>query len=270
MTLFLCAAANGHPTTGTKTDFTQTIKRLFDAPSGVTVEVDNKYGAIAVESWDKKQVEIEARIVVSANSESEARPVFDRIQVHFKVVGNTITAATGIGEESSSSWWNAFGVSSSSKTEFRIHYRIRLPKSGSVRLTNKYDDILIGALHGDAELNLDYGSFNLQSARNVTLRLNFATGTLGTAQNLDAEISNANHCRLQSVETGYLFTNNSRLTIGQAGNLNIDARNDAFAIGAVQKLNFQGRYADLDVRRLAEGNLSGRYSDIRIRNLDEA
>ena len=53
-----------------KKEFTREIHETFNVSSGVSLGVQNKYGDISIETWDKNQIQIDVLIKVkSSNSE---------------------------------------------------------------------------------------------------------------------------------------------------------------------------------------------------------
>ena len=59
----------GNDKTPTKQQKSKTIKKEYSVHSNATVDIDNKYGAINIATWNKNRVEITVVITVKGSNE---------------------------------------------------------------------------------------------------------------------------------------------------------------------------------------------------------
>jgi hypothetical protein len=259
--------ATGKSPLSEKHEFTKNIKKEFPLNSNGTVGLKNKYGKIDVKTWDKNRVKIDVKIIVMATSEANAQTVFDRVDIEFLSDSDYVKAGTVIGEaQKNNAWWSSWDEEESN-TEFKINYVVHMPKYGNLALTNKYDDSYIEPIEGDVSINVSYGNFRLEGARDLTLVLNHGGGTIVNAYDIVGEVASSNRVRIKKAHDILLTTNNSRITVENAQVVKLESRNDAFNLDDIRKLKFNGRYGDVEVSSVDEVWASGRYSDFYIGEL---
>ncbi|MEM9259420.1 MAG: hypothetical protein AAGA62_07215, partial [Bacteroidota bacterium] len=118
-------------------DFEKTFSESFDVDRSGSVHLENRYGEIKVETWDRDEVKVDVRIKVSARDKEAADRIFDRIEINFSGSGNHASATTIIGDRGrkgkslikqiiDGDWWNS---GNNSSNDFRIYYRVQMPRS---------------------------------------------------------------------------------------------------------------------------------------------
>ena len=73
---------------------TKNIKREFKVPNDVTVDISNKYGRVAVKSWDRDSVMINVEITAYARDSRSTQKLMERVEVDFSNLGSFLTVET--------------------------------------------------------------------------------------------------------------------------------------------------------------------------------
>lgn len=248
-----------------KKDFTKEVNRTFKTTATGTVDISNKYGKVNIKTWDKNTVKIQAKIVVNAKDATKAEEYFDKIKINFSNAEGIVKAHTEKEETKSSwSWWG-----SSSSWKYKVHYDVYMPKQNSLKLANKYGDIYVAEMKGNANIALKYGNGKLTKIGGA-LNLSLGYGKLTVA-----EIQNANiiikysKLTLRQSKNVTIQSKYSNISIDKASDIKSISKYDDYFIGTVNDVKTQGKYDDYNIKSANSIDANGKYSTFVIEHLDE-
>ncbi len=203
----------------------KTIKKEFSVNSDALLRISNKYGNVDVVSWDQNRVEIEVTITVSGNSESKVNSRLEQIDVKFNSSSSEVSAKTVI--ESSSGWFN-----SGNKMNYQIDYKVKVPVTNSVNLTNDYGSISLNEIRGHAEINCDYGKITLGSLyhEDNEINIDYTTNSL-----------------IEFMNTGNINADYSQITVEKAKRVQLNADYTDTTIEHIEDLNFSCDYGKIEI-----------------------
>ncbi|MCB0663477.1 MAG: hypothetical protein KDC24_12105 [Saprospiraceae bacterium] len=247
---------------GNKQEFSKTIKRNFPLTANGLASLDNQYGKVYVKTWDQDRVKVEVKITVRANSEQDAQKVFDKIKIEFAEAADKVAAKTVIDNGGSTwSWWG------SSKVDYSIDYDVVIPNNARLDLANKYGDSFIGTINGATTLNIKYGNFQVESAKNdLSVFLGYGNGTIFLANNV---VADGSYCQLKVKEAKSVKINSkySKVNIEETGTLDANSQYDSYKIGYVHTFNNEGRYDNLEIGAAEVLNVTSKYAEVSIGEL---
>lgn len=255
----LVDALSGKQVAVHKNDYTKTIKKEFPITADGKTILANKYGKIEVNTWDKNRVKVNVNIVVKTNSETEAQEVFDRINIEFNNGADFVSAKTSI-ESSKKNWWGW----DDKNTEFQINYEVLIPTAGSLDLTNKYGDADIAVIGGKSKVEVKYGDFTMEEARNdLEIELGYGAGIVLRAKDISGEIAYSKF-RVKEAEDINLDTRYSKMNVEKAEDLKIESRYDNYEVGEARDFKCEARYGDMDIIAVDNVICNSRYTEYRI------
>jgi DUF4097 and DUF4098 domain-containing protein YvlB len=129
-------------------DFDQQVLNV-QVPANATVQIENPRGDVSVTAGDGSNVEVQAHEVAFANSDEDAKKIFDAEAAHVTVSGNTVL------------------VKSESNSSGRLNLVITVPKTAQVTVNSARGDVTAAGLgagvtvtasHGDVHLSAIQGS----------------------------------------------------------------------------------------------------------------
>ncbi len=244
-------------------EFTKTIKKEFPITATGTVDLSNKYGKVDVYTWERNRVKIDVTIVVDARSESSAQEVFDRIQIDFDNDDTFVKAETSI--ETNKSWWGG-----STKSEFQVNYKVYMPESCDLVLSNKYGDSNVEAITGKADVSVKYGNFQLEGVGgDLKVYLGYGNGTVAKARNVAAEVSYSK-LNLNDVQDVDFETKYSKLYVDKGAAIKADSRYDQFNLAKIDRFNCQSRYGNVEIGDAETVVAVSRYTDYKVDRLVES
>ncbi len=202
----------------------KTISKTLDAKPNMYVL--HKYGPLQIEASNDGKVHFEATLTFDANSEADAKEVFEHFDVRVGEAGNEIVIETDFDIKS---WNQTFGSISlrfgdgtkiKNISKLKINMVVKIPKIEYLKLKNKYDKIkIINSLDHDLEVELYEGQLN---AKNVNGQLNLS---LKYSQ---AEVGNFNQAKIELYECS--------LNMGNGKQANINSKYSRWTLGSIQSL----------------------------------
>lgn len=248
-------------------DYTKEVIRNFKVNADAKLYLDNSRGKVTITTWDKNTIKIEAKIIVGAKSVSQAEEFFKQIKVDFEKNPAYVKATTEKKkqEESWSDWiWGA-----AQNWDWKVEYKIVMPKTNRLSASNKFGDVYVSGVEGDAKVVVKFGDFQLSNFKDLDCELSNGEGTISNVQSLNLEIK---HCeiKLRNAKNIDIVSKHSEIDIDEASEIRSSSRNDDFEIGSVIELSSTGRYDDFVIGQVGTIKAVGRNSDFEIESILES
>ncbi len=221
------------------------ISRSFKVKPSDQFSIENKFGKVHVNTWDKNEITVDVTMIGRANDADRAQRILDAIDVKVTEEGGLIAFRTEIGKMQ--------GNQHNGKKGFEINYTVHMPKGNPFKLKNSFGDVYLADLDGKADLNVSYGSLK---AENLTHADNFVKVAFGSGEveslkggTLDVDYSKVNVERMGNLTVNSGF---SKLSVEKAGNVDLKARYGDVKIGTVDNLVGSAGFSGVDVNQVNE------------------
>lgn len=157
-------------------DFSKTL------PIGsAVVALRNQFGKMEIKHWDKNEVKVEVKILVSTQEEAYANTLIDMIQIVEKTGTDTISFKTQLGDENK-------GWSTNQSNKMSIDYIVYLPANAKLKAHNSFGHMEIGNHTGEADLQSSHGSLSAGNLSNTkSLKVNFSKAKIGKLGTTEAD-----------------------------------------------------------------------------------
>jgi hypothetical protein len=224
-------------------EYTKVIKKEFTVNPDAQLTVDNSFGSVHCNNWDKNIVQIEVAITVDARDENAATKMFDKITINFNGSASQVEAKTILPD-------GGFKGRSSVK----IDYTINMPTTINLDLSNKFGDIYINELGGKGVINLGYG--NMEAGK-----------FLNSDNLLDIKFGNAN---IKSMKGAVVNLKYSEMDLGYAGSMRLDSKYSNLDADKIISLvmTFEGGKLNLEDGSVIDGK--SKFSDLSITRLGQS
>ena len=209
--------------------FERNITKNFPLTPNGEIVIDNAYGNVKLNSWDKEEVLIEVIIKVKSNNQERAEEVLENIDVEFDVAKNSIRATTLL-PDSNRSWWKNWTLFGSTQLDYSINYLVQMPKKAQLKIDNEYGNIYLDETDGATHLNCAYGRIDIG-------QLNHPNNTIEIAYAPSSEIDYVNAATIEADYSG--------LSIAEAGQLSYEADYTKSSFSLVESINFEADYGSL-------------------------
>ena len=240
-------------------DFEKTYTESFNVDGDGSVRLENRYGEIRVQTWDRDEVEIEVRVKVSANNQDDADKTFDRIQIDFSSSGNSASAITSIGDRKRGGGLidriinGDWGWGNGNSNDYKIYYEVKMPASADLTTSAKYCDVELPDLSGNTDLSVGYGDLY---AGDLTGERNSVSVSYGSAR--ISTLAGRGEIRMRYSEG----------TLREGGDIRYDGRYSEFRMGDVGNLNLEIGYEDIEIESAREIRMDGNYNDVEVNRVE--
>lgn len=136
----------------------KTFDKTYKVNKTDVLNIDNKFGNVHINTWNRNEIQVKVDIISRANSEQQAQEMLNRISVGDSRSGNTIFVRTEMGSV------NSKGGNQS----FEINYTINMPDDNALVLKNSFGNVYLPDLKGKVDLKVSYGAFKIGNLSNAT------------------------------------------------------------------------------------------------------
>ncbi len=266
--IIVLALFTGFTTRAAEDEYSKKIHKEYDTNEQTHLDLTNKYGDVEITNWSKNTLVIDVKITVDHRSEEKAKELLDHITVNFNQNDNTIEVETEIEENFNKSSW-FFDFDSNNK-KFSIDYEIKMPKSLQLTLENKYGDVFLDEVTGQADLTVKYGNLKANKIlRNNTkplskIYLAYSDGTIEEANWLKMTLK---YSKMEVNKSTALIavTKYSKLYTNETSSIVAESKYDHYYLGDVENLVSESKYTDYKLDQLNKKlDVNTKYGDIDI------
>jgi len=235
-TLFLLLLCVLGQITLAQNTISKTLSETHNMSVDGEIRVQNKYGTITVNGWDKEKIGITAQVTVSHKEEEYATRLLARISPQIKTAKNYVAIHTEILEEQIGFFSRYFKKSHKVKDKhaIEVNYTIYLPRKAQLMADNLFGDIIIEDYEGNLTVNVAHGDVWLNSTvKNLTLNLK--------------------HGKLKATRLtqGKLKVNNGTLELSETQNIILHSSGSTIAIKNIRDLELYGNKDEIVIDTIA-------------------
>lgn len=145
-------------------------------PENASVQIENPRGDVSITSGDSANIEVQAHQVAFANSDEEAKKIFDAEQARVTVSGSAVL------------------VKSDGNSKGRSNLTITVPKSAHVSVHSGHGDVTAANLNGGVNINSSHGDVHLSVIKG-SVQVHFSTDKGDfSAHQIDGDITAEGNC----------------------------------------------------------------------------
>ncbi len=238
-------------------EFTKKLHKEYQVNDSTLLEIQNKYGNVHINSWDKNTVVIDVIITVKASDSEKADELLSYIDVSFSNEDNKVKAVTEIDEKLKSLKSKKFSVfyKSINSKDFSIDYNVSMPINLKLKLCNKFGDIFIDEIHGKTNIILKYGYLTannllFDSSKPLSkISLSYSKARIKKCNWLKL-ISNYSKINIQNSKALIVISKYSEINIEKSSSIISQAKYDAYEIGHTNNFVSTGRYTDYQIEQV--------------------
>lgn len=209
------------------------------------LEITNKFGDVNVTSWNQNKVKIDVKISVNGDDKESVLKKLKSISVDFSGDAKHVKAKT-LFENLKNKWGKG------KKLNFSVTYVVKMPKTNHVNIENKYGNIYLDELDGNAVISCSYGDVSLESLNSSdnVIKMNYSGGS-----------------EIKYINSGKINGNYNTYKIGQAGNLVINTGYTKTSIGKADSIVYDGNYGGLNIDEVDVLTVDANYLGLKLKKL---
>lgn len=222
------------------------IQKDFAFNNGFLLSIDNKYGSIEVLNWDKKSVSVHIKITAKSSTQQKAEELIEKVNID-------------ITEEKNAAYFDTeFDLKGlNGKSDIKIEYLVNAPKELNVSLEQKYGNIYIQELTGEADVEVKYG--NLEAGTLIqaksdgwnSIEVAYGNGSIVNAGLISAKVKYG------------------ELSIEDSKSLSIESAYSKVYLGAVKALSIESKYDKVKIDELmGEVSIESAYTQVNLGNIN--
>lgn len=248
-------------------EFSKNLHKEYNADVNTLLIIQNKFGDVDINNWNKDQITIDVTITVDHKNEEKAKELINYINVRFSQDGNTIEAITEIDDKFSK--WNTFNFGDDNK-DFSIDYKVNIPKNIKLDLENKYGNVFINEIEGHSKVSVKYGNLKINKITRENVKplseiyLAYSDGTIDNCKWLNLTLK---YSKLEIKECKALIavTKYSRLYVDKGSSIVCESKYDEYKIGKITNFITTSAYTDFDINEIYKKlEFDNRYGNINI------
>lgn len=251
------------------------ISKTYAISNAGELHLENKYGDININGWDKNEVSIEIAITVNHRKKENAEDLLKRISLIVHESDDFVSINYQIADKNSG-WFARFIDETSpfdfDKSNLQIDYTVYMPKKAELNVTNTFGDVLIedwtGKLkglveHGDvwisenlnkADITMRYGKLR---AKNINYgALDLRNGSLDMENSTSLRINSSGmDIVLDTINSFELYSNKDEINAEQVGSIYGTLRFTTVELNLVKtSVDLTMKIADFRVSGILEPN----------------
>ncbi|MCB0396958.1 MAG: hypothetical protein KDD36_09910 [Flavobacteriales bacterium] len=261
------AASYGHAQ-----DFSETkeLVKSFSMKADRTVDIDNKYGTIHVNTWEKDSVRLEVTIEAYGKKQEDIDKIMAMTELSFHETPSQVMVKTLWGENTGMWQRSAMEIRKGLSPQIRVevNYKVYIPKRASVDLHNRFGDVYLPALSGKIRVEVDHGDLRADELTgNVHIDVSYGKAKV---RQLDKGMVKLTFGELILDNAGAVEVNStsSHIEMTEVKSLRLDSRHDKFVLNKAGKVVGKSLFSDIRIRQLDQSaELEARYGDLELYGL---
>lgn len=198
------------------------------------INLDNRFGRITVNTWNKSEVKVDVQIKVGANDDDLAQKLLDNVTIRDSKDGSGVYFKTNINNDDNGSSWSLFGGKRNNVRKIEVNYTVYMPSKNPLNVSNKYGATSLPDLDGKLNINNSYGSLvakNLSNPGNQ-ITVKYGSATIGSLNGSDLDVAygslSLGECNKLNADISYgsakigRITTSGNINVKFSGNLNIN------------------------------------------------
>ena len=249
-------------------EVTKEFHKEYTAGANTTLEINNKYGDIVIQSWDKDQIVIDVKVTVEMPNKEKAEKLLGYIDVQFNEGNNRISAKTVIDDK-----FNFTGWGFNSK-KFSIDYNIKMPAATALELSNRYGNTDIDQLSGLVDLDIKYGDLTAGKLTrgNVkplsSLNLAYGKGSIDEAGWFDLNLRYVGNMEITTSKALLVDSRYSKLSLGETSSMVGASKYDNIQLESINNMVIEDGYSEINIGTLKKKlSYTGSYGSLTVETI---
>ena len=215
------------------------VEKSYQVDASTLLRIDNKFGTVVVNSWDKSEFSIKVEIIGKGRNEERAQRVLDAINIDI-IEGNTeIEFETEISK-----------TKSKNEEGFEINYTIYMPEENPLDIKNSFGDVTMGDRGADLDLKVSYGSMKVGNVDGYSnIKLSFGSGSIG------------------DIQEGDIVVKYSKMDIDSGTKMKIEQGFSDLEIEEVDDLELESKYGGIEIEKANIVEADAHFSGFEIEEL---
>ncbi|RAJ15870.1 hypothetical protein [Arenibacter echinorum] len=233
----------------------KTISETFEMTNAGELQVDNKYGNIAIHGWSKNNIAITVDIVTSHKKRENAQNLLDRIEPRIKTMSDFVAITSEISEKNKgflAEYFNKANPFDFDRSNVQINYSIYLPANAVVDITNKFGDVILEDWTGKLKMDVQHGDIWInKNLKNADIALKY--GKL----------------KAKNINFGSINLKNGSLSLGKSKDLRLTSSGSTIDLEEISSLEIYSSKDEITIDEVESVHGELEFSNVTLANVDD-
>lgn len=228
------------------------INKNYKVNSNEKLNIENQFGKVSVETWDKNEIDVEITIKVNSKSESKSLELLNDIKINENTAGASIYLKTVFPNN----------IYNTGKQSMNVDYLIKMPANTPLNLVNKFGNVYIDIFKAPLQLNVSYGSIKINklSGNNKRVQVSFGSADIDEIDDVDLE-SKYSKINIEKISKGEIRNQFGKTYINDADDIRVTQKYGDLDLRKVNTISAQIEFSNLDIDALGKSaDLALKYS----------
>ncbi|TXK50892.1 hypothetical protein FVR03_04295 [Pontibacter qinzhouensis] len=163
-----CTTLSASTATAFSAEKQRVVEKTYKVGSSDMLSIQNKFGKVHVNTWDRKEIHVVVTMISRANSDQKAQETLDNIKVTESRDGKSINWRTELAPVK---------VQGNNQRSFEINYVVSMPAENPLTIANSFGDVYLASFKGKADITVKYGSLKTGQLSNSSNIVKVAYGS---------------------------------------------------------------------------------------------
>jgi len=238
------------------TGLTKTISKTYPANSNDKLLIENIFGKITVNTWNKSEFKVDVEIKISASDPVAQQQRFDRLTIENSKQGNDVSFKTNLGT----------GGPSNGTNTVEVNYTIYMPLKNALTIKNEFGIIVLPDMPGKLDIMSMFGGLIAKSLSNPENVIQIHNGNITStieylkATDLNVELSNLDLNNADQLHASISFgktrighiTSSARISVSHGSSFEVEGIDKN-----VRLLNIEASFTNIKLK--FNGDFNGEY-----------
>ncbi len=240
------------------------VHETYEVKSGTSLSIDNKYGNIDVQNWDKKNIDVKVQVKLFDVDESKASELLKMIDIKYYTEGDKIIFKTEYDESFSKSLMR---INNGDK-KFEVNYIVNMPHTVPVDILNRYGNVFIDRISSASKFTVKYGKLkanNISSLSKEPITEVYLAYSEGNIEECGWLKINIKYSKLKIDESKALIvlSKYSKIYINRGSSVVSESKYDTYEIGTIANLVGEAGYSNFKIKSTGKKlKLDTKYTDV--------
>ncbi|OKL39087.1 DUF4097 family beta strand repeat-containing protein [Pontibacter flavimaris] len=188
----------------------KTIDKTFKVSSKDALNIENQWGQVHVNTWDKKEIRVKVEVIARAVTDERAQMMLDNVTIKESHEGSTYSFRT---EKS------PMRINGHNNRSLEINYTIYMPAENALAVQNKFGDVYLASMKGKVDIDMQYGNLKCDRLANASNNVKLTYGSGNCAY----------------INGGIIRVAYADMKVGEAGGLQGSSQYGDFSLGSLQE-----------------------------------
>ena len=221
---------------------TKEVNRTFKVTPNTSLRIDNRYGKVHIDTWDKNEITVDIKVTVTKRSNSRAQEILDKIDFSISETPSAVSIETNINGS----------INTGRDDDFSIDYKVNMPKSNPLYVSHRYGSFYLDDFAGKLELEIKYASMKVQEVTGKAyIELAYGSG------------------QIESLTNGELEISYSKMSVGSIGNMDVISKYSNVQFDRTGMLYLENKYGDINIGEAVGIEGAVKYGGLKVDKLSK-